>query len=54
MANYKIAFKSSVAKDLRNIPNADVKRILSTVSIHFVKTQGPMAALSCQRKSVTG
>lgn len=28
MANYSLAFKRSVAKDLRNIPNKDVKRIL--------------------------
>lgn len=28
MANYNLAFKKSVAKDLRNIPNKDVKRIL--------------------------
>jgi len=31
MASYKIAFKSSVAKDLRNIPNTHVKRTLSAV-----------------------
>lgn len=31
MANYKITFKSSVAKDLRNIPNTDVQRILSRI-----------------------
>ena len=28
MAKYKITFKKSVAKDLRSIPSADVKRIL--------------------------
>ena len=28
MAKYKITFKKSVAKDLRSIPNKDVKRIL--------------------------
>ncbi|MFK5914199.1 MAG: type II toxin-antitoxin system RelE/ParE family toxin [Woeseiaceae bacterium] len=28
MANYNLSFKKSVAKDLRNIPNKDVKRIL--------------------------
>lgn len=32
MANYKITFKSSVAKDLRNIPNTDVERILSRIN----------------------
>ena len=28
MASYSLAFKKSVAKDLRSIPNQDVKRIL--------------------------
>ena len=31
MAKYKISFKKSVAKDLRNIPGADVKRILKRI-----------------------
>jgi mRNA interferase RelE/StbE len=31
MANYKITFKSSVAKDLRTIPNTDVQRILARI-----------------------
>ncbi len=31
MANYSLAFKKSVAKDLRNIPNKDVKRILKCI-----------------------
>jgi mRNA interferase RelE/StbE len=31
MANYKITFKKSVAKDLRVIPNQDVKRILQKI-----------------------
>ena len=31
MANYKITFKQSVAKDLRVIPNKDVKRILARI-----------------------
>lgn len=31
MAKYKITFKKSVAKDLRGIPSADVKRILQTI-----------------------
>lgn len=31
MAKYKITFKKSVAKDLRNIPAADVKRILNKI-----------------------
>lgn len=31
MAKYKITFKKSVAKDLRSIPPADVKRILKKI-----------------------
>jgi len=31
MANYRITFKSSVAKDLRAIPTADIQRILSRI-----------------------
>ena len=31
MANYKVTCKSSVAKDLRTIPSADIKRILSRI-----------------------
>ncbi|MFV0276902.1 MAG: type II toxin-antitoxin system RelE family toxin [Parahaliea sp.] len=31
MAKYKITFKKSVAKDLRGIPPADVKRILQRI-----------------------
>ncbi|MCA9970714.1 MAG: type II toxin-antitoxin system RelE/ParE family toxin [Anaerolineales bacterium] len=31
MANYKIEFKETVAKDLRNIPNEDVRRILARI-----------------------
>ena len=32
MASYSLVFKKSVAKDLRSIPNKDVKRILSRIS----------------------
>ena len=32
MANYNLVFKKSVAKDLRNIPNKDVKRILNCIN----------------------
>ena len=32
MASYSLAFKKSVAKDLRNIPNKDVKRILNRIN----------------------
>lgn len=31
MASYSLVFKKSVAKDLRNIPNNDVKRILNRI-----------------------
>ena len=31
MAKYKIVFKKSVSKDLRNIPNKDVARILNRI-----------------------
>jgi mRNA interferase RelE/StbE len=31
MANYKIVFKRSVAKDLRPIPTQDVRRILARI-----------------------
>lgn len=31
MANYNVTFKSSVAKDLRTIPNTDIKRILNRI-----------------------
>ena len=31
MANYKITFKKSVAKDLRGIPSSDIKRILHRI-----------------------
>ncbi len=31
MASYSLAFKKSVAKDLRSIPNLDVKRILKRI-----------------------
>ncbi|MFW5426638.1 MAG: type II toxin-antitoxin system RelE family toxin [Methylophagaceae bacterium] len=31
MESYKLVFKRSVAKDLRKIPNKDVKKILRTI-----------------------
>ena len=33
MAKYSLAFKKSVAEDLRNIPNKDVKRILKSIEL---------------------
>ena len=32
MASYSLAFKKSVAKDFRSIPNQDVKRILKRIN----------------------
>lgn len=31
MANYSVSFKKSVAKDLRAMPNKDIKRILERI-----------------------
>ncbi len=31
MANYKLVFRASVAKDLRRLPNTDVARILQRI-----------------------
>jgi mRNA interferase RelE/StbE len=33
MASYSLAFKKSVSKDLRSIPNQDVKRILKRIDL---------------------
>ena len=33
MENYRLVFKKSVAKDFRNIPNKDVKRILERINL---------------------
>ncbi len=33
MASYSLIFKKSAAKDLRNIPNQDVKRILEPINL---------------------
>ena len=33
MTNYKVVVKKSVAKDLRNIPNKDVARILERINV---------------------
>ena len=33
MASYNLVFKKSVAKDLGNIPNKDVKRILERINL---------------------
>lgn len=31
MVNYSVTFRKSVSKDLRNIPNKDVKRLLKRI-----------------------
>lgn len=33
MGRYEVAFRKSVAKDLRAIPNADVERILNRINV---------------------
>ena len=33
MENYNLVFKKSVAKDLRNIPNKEIKRILERINL---------------------
>lgn len=41
MAKYKITFKKSVAKDLRTVPNQDVKRILAKFEELAKNPRGP-------------
>lgn len=40
MAKYKVTFKKSVAKDLRAIPNSDVKKILSRIDGLAINPRG--------------
>lgn len=40
MASYEIQFKNSVAKDLRGIPNNDVKKILERIDSLAVNPRG--------------
>jgi mRNA interferase RelE/StbE len=40
MERYKLTFKASVAKDLRVIPNSDVKRILKRIESLAVQPRG--------------
>lgn len=47
MAKYEIVFKRSVYRDLRPIPNADVKRILARIS---ALADNPRA-VSCEKLS---
>ena len=41
MASYKLVFKKSVTKDLRAIPNTDIRRILNRIE---ALTENPRAA----------
>jgi mRNA interferase RelE/StbE len=43
MANYKIVFKQSVAKDLRAIPKKEVKQILNRIDYLAVDPRPPGA-----------
>ncbi len=47
MAKYSIRFKGPVTKDLRNIPNANVKRILSKINDLTMNPRG----IDCVRQS---
>jgi mRNA interferase RelE/StbE len=40
MASYELQFKKSVAKDLRKIPNSDVKKILQRVQSLALNPRG--------------
>lgn len=40
MTNYSVTFKKSVAKDLRSIPNQDIKRILSKIDTLAINPRG--------------
>ncbi|MCF6254120.1 MAG: type II toxin-antitoxin system RelE/ParE family toxin [Thiomicrorhabdus sp.] len=40
MGNYNLVFKKSVAKDLRCIPNKDVKRILERITLLLDSPRG--------------
>lgn len=40
MASYKVTFKKSVAKDLRAIPNQDIRRILQRIEAIAVDPRG--------------
>jgi len=40
MASYKVTFKKSVAKDLRAIPNQDVRRILQKIDALALDPRG--------------
>ena len=40
MANYEIQFKKSVSKDLRGIPNKDIKKILNRIDNLAIDPKG--------------
>ena len=45
MESYRLSFKRSVTKDFRNIPQEDVRRILSRIDALAVEPQPP----GCQK-----
>ena len=50
MTKYSVTFKKSVAKDLRSIPNQDVKRILSRIDHQSGQSGQSGASDQCVRK----
>jgi mRNA interferase RelE/StbE len=40
MVNYKIRFKKSFAKDIRSVPNKDVKKILQRINALAINPRG--------------
>ncbi|WP_017325811.1 type II toxin-antitoxin system RelE/ParE family toxin [Synechococcus sp. PCC 7336] len=51
MANFKVIFKQSVAKDLRRIPNKDIARILNRIEGLAVEPRPPgVEKLSAQER----
>ena len=54
MERYKLVFKKSVAKDLRNIPNKEVKRIVERIDtlVNNPKPQGAIKLTGQERYRV--
>ena len=54
MERYKLVFKKSVAKDLRNIPNKEVKRIVERINtlVNNPKPQGAIKLTGQERYRV--
>ncbi|MGX4677619.1 type II toxin-antitoxin system RelE family toxin [SAR92 clade bacterium H246] len=51
MAKYKVTFKKSVAKDLRNNANRDVQRILAQIDL---LADNPISEVSSNTECVLG